>query len=77
MLISDVLPILLYILGSILFGFLFILPNTIEVSFVVMKVLDLLPYLVTIIVLIITSISGKKSVQPPSALGLAYFREDR
>ena len=65
------------ILGSILFGFLFILPNTIEVSFVVMKVLDLLPYLVTIIVLIITSISGKKSVQPPSALGLAYFREDR
>ena len=67
----------LAILGSILFGFLFILPNTIEVSFVVMKVLDLLPYLVTIIVLIITSISGKKSVQPPSALGLAYFREDR
>lgn len=38
---------------------------------------DILPYVVTIIVLIVTSIIGKKETQPPSSLGLNYFREDR
>ncbi|MDD6302204.1 MAG: hypothetical protein PUA56_02690 [Bacillales bacterium] len=42
-----------------------------------MKLLNLLPYIVTIIVLIVTSIIGKRSVQPPSSLGVSYFREER
>ena len=37
----------------------------------------MLPYVVTIIVLIIVSLRKKKEDQPPEALGLAYFREDR
>ena len=41
------------------------------------SLLEALPYVVTIIVLIITSIFGGKMVQPPQALGTNYFREDR
>lgn len=37
----------------------------------------MLPYVVTIIVLIITSIKQKKDKQAPASLGLSYFREDR
>ena len=35
------------------------------------------PYVVTILVLIITSIKNKRENQPPAHLGLNYFREDR
>ena len=37
----------------------------------------LLPYLATLIVLIITSIINSKRAQPPANLGVSYFREDR
>ncbi|MBR3173641.1 MAG: ABC transporter permease [Eubacterium sp.] len=37
----------------------------------------MLPYVVTIIVLIITSIKQKRDSQAPASLGLSYFREDR
>ena len=37
----------------------------------------ILPYLITIIILIIISIRNKKENQPPNALGQSYFREDR
>lgn len=68
----------LAILGSILFGMLFILPNKISgIDFTTMQAFKMMPYIVTVIVLIITSIIGKKSVQAPEALGLPYFREDR
>lgn len=39
--------------------------------------IQMLPYLVTIVVLIINSARKKKENQPPSSLGVAYFREDR
>lgn len=42
-----------------------------------MKLLRLLPYVITVIVLIITSIMDKKENQPPAALGTNYFREER
>ena len=68
----------LAILGSIIFGLLYILPNFINnISFVQMNLLSLVPYVVTIIVLIFTSIFGRKSVQPPASLGQSYFREER
>lgn len=41
------------------------------------ELFKMLPYLVTLIVLIITSMRNKKENQPPAALGLAYFREER
>ena len=37
----------------------------------------LLPYLVTIAVLIISSLRKKRENDPPANLGLAYFREER
>ena len=37
----------------------------------------MVPYVVTIIVLIMTSIRNKRENQPPASLGLAYFREER
>lgn len=63
------------ILGSILFGILYKVAYT-GIPFN-QYMLKLLPYLVTIIVLILTSIFGSKNVQPPASLGLNYFREDR
>ena len=68
----------LAILGSILFGFLYILPYKISgITFVTMQAFKMIPYIVTVVVLVLTSIIGKKSVQPPESLGLPYFREDR
>ncbi len=41
------------------------------------ELIKMLPYLVTIIVLIITSARKKRENQPPESLGLSYFREER
>lgn len=66
------------IFGSILFGFLYIvylfIPG-LELS--TQELFKMLPYIVTIIVLIITSMRDKKENQGPAALGLSYFREER
>ena len=37
----------------------------------------MLPYVVTILALIITSVRKKRENQPPASLGLSYFREER
>lgn len=39
--------------------------------------LDMLPYIMTIVVLIIITLRKKRENQPPAALGSPYFREDR
>lgn len=67
------------ILGSLIFAFLYVLPysSIIQMDTGTMEIVKMLPYLVTIIILIITSILGKKQVQPPASLGVNYFREDR
>ncbi len=66
------------ILGSIIFGGLYIAYNYISgISRSSVALFNMLPYIVTIIVLIITSIRSKKENQPPQSLGLAYFREER
>ena len=41
------------------------------------ELFKMLPYIVTIIVLIIVSVRKKREDQPPASLGLSYFREDR
>lgn len=41
------------------------------------ELFKMLPYLVTLVVLIITSMRKKKENQPPAHLGLPYFREER
>lgn len=66
------------IIGSIVFGGLYIASSYITgVSFANKELFKMLPYIVTIVVLIITSIMDKKENQPPQSLGLSYFREER
>ncbi|MBQ5905648.1 MAG: ABC transporter permease, partial [Clostridia bacterium] len=66
------------IIGSIIFGALYIASSYITgVSFANKEIFKMLPYVVTIVVLIFTSIRNKKENQPPESLGLSYFREDR
>lgn len=66
------------ILGSILFGGLYIVYLFIPgLALSTQELFKMLPYIVTIIVLIITSMRKKREYQPPQSLGLAYFREER
>ncbi len=65
------------IFGAYLFGGLFVLYNYIPVSMQMQPLLQMLPYVVTILVLIIVSIRKKRENQPPQSLGLPYFREER
>ena len=65
------------IFGAILFGGLYILPSFINVSNVQLKLFDVLPYVVTILLLIITSVVNNKNSQPPQSLGVNYYREER
>ncbi len=63
--------------GSILFGGLYILFAYVPLSSSIQEIFKMLPYIVTIIVLIVTSWRKKKEDQPPMSLGLSYFREER
>ena len=66
------------ILGSILFGALYIASSYItDVSLATKELFKMLPYVVTLVVLIITSMRKKREFQPPAHLGLPYFREER
>ena len=65
------------ILGSILFGALYIMPSYINVSFSIKELIKMVPYVATILILIFTSILNRRESQPPAALGLSYFREER
>ena len=73
----------LTIIGSTVFGILFSLgsfitnSSWIKVTMATIPLLKMLPYVVTILVLIVTSIRNKKENQPPASLGLSYFREER
>lgn len=66
------------IFSSFLFGGLYIICVYIPgLSSSAKEIIKMLPYLVTIIVLVITSIRNNKENQPPESLGLSYFREER
>lgn len=66
------------IIGSFIFGALLIVQNYIpNLSMSAQELIKMLPYVVTIVVLVIVSMRNKKENQPPASLGLAYFREDR
>lgn len=66
------------ILGSILFGGLYIVHNYIrDLDVSGQELFKMLPYVVTILFLIVISIRSKREAQPPSHLGLPYFREER
>ncbi len=66
------------ILGSILFGGLFIIHNYIpNLTVAAQELFKMLPYVVTIAVLLIVSMRKRRESQPPESLGQSYFREDR
>lgn len=66
------------ILGSILFGGLFIVHNYIQnLGVATQELFKMIPYVVTIVVLVFTSMRKKRENQPPQSLGLSYFREER
>ena len=71
------------IIGSTVFGILFSCSSYItniswiQVTMATKPLLKMLPYVVTIIVLVISSIRNKRENQPPASLGLSYFREER
>ncbi len=73
----------LTILGSTVFGLLFSCSSYIAniegitVTMASKPLLKMLPYVVTILVLIVTSIRNKRENQPPASLGQSYFREER
>ena len=64
----------LSILGAFVFGALYLEATKLRT---ILYLLDAIPYLITILVLILTSVFDSKENQPPAALGLAYFREER
>ena len=66
------------IIGSIIFGALYIVSTYIQGFAIETKeIFKMLPYIVTIVVLLFTSIRDSKKNQPPQSLGLNYFREER
>lgn len=67
------------IFGSYLFGALFILYNYLGQNLKQSDqyLIQMLPYLVTILVLITISLRKKRENLPPASLGLSYFREER
>ncbi len=68
------------ILGSLVFGALYIVGgfgSYLGLNQKQQQLFRMLPYVVTIIVLVITSMRKKRETQPPQSLGVAYFREER
>ena len=65
--------------ASILFGGLYILYLFIPTGkdLAVKELYKMLPYVVTIVVLVFSSLRNKRENQPPESLGLPYFREER
>ena len=63
--------------GAFLFGGLYILYLYLPLTRAMQEIFKALPYVVTIVVLVITSLRKKREDQPPAGLGLPYFRESR
>lgn len=63
--------------GSALFGGLMILYLRLVLPFFPTQLYKILPYVVTVVVLVAVSMRQKRENQPPASLGSAYFREER
>lgn len=66
------------ILGAVLFGACYIVAFIIpDITSTQRELIKMLPYVITIVVLILISVRKKREHQPPASLGLPYFREER
>lgn len=62
--------------GSLAFGALSVMRFYVSLP-VPAQIYDIFPYIATVVVLIAVSMRKRRENQPPAALGLAYFREER
>lgn len=65
------------IIGAFLFGGLDILRFRITDSFISIYFMDMIPYIVTIVLLVFVNIKKSNKNAPPKSLGVPYFREER
>ncbi len=70
------------IFGAIIFASLYVIgpflqSSNLGLNMSLLTLLEMLPYVATVIVLIFVSIRNKKENQPPASLGVNYFREER
>ncbi|MBR0159713.1 MAG: ABC transporter permease [Oscillospiraceae bacterium] len=67
------------VLASFLFGGLYILHMYIPsgMNLAIKELYKMAPYVVTIVVLVLSSMRNRRENQPPASLGLPYFREER
>ncbi len=65
------------VFGAVLFGALMIMYVRVQIPMVPDQLYKILPYIVTVLVLIAVSLRRKRENEPPASLGLSYFREDR
>lgn len=65
------------IAASYLFGGLLSIGSALTINTRFMPLIDMIPYVMTIILLIVISIIDTRENQPPASLGNNYFREDR
>lgn len=63
--------------SSVLFGALLILYLRLPLPFIPTQIYKVVPYIFTAVVLIMVSMRQRREDQPPAALGLPYFREER
>lgn len=65
------------IIGAFLFGGLDILRFRITNSFISIYFMDMIPYVLTIVLLVVVNIRKSNKNAPPKSLGVSYFREER
>ena len=67
------------LIGAYLFGGLDIIGFRIQGSgfYISQYFIDMLPYVVTIVVLVVVSMRKSRELSPPKSLGVPYFREER
>ena len=62
---------------ALIFGGLTIMRMYVSIPGLPAQIYDMLPYVATILVLVITSMRESKEHAQPKSCGLNYFREDR
>lgn len=63
--------------SAYLFGGLLAIDTILTIDTMYQPLLNMAPYVMTIILLILTSIRNRREDQPPASLGVNYYREER
>ena len=64
-------------IGCLVFGFTDSIGARLQAYGVPSQLVLLMPYVVTIVVLVVASLRKSRENQPPASLGTPYFREER